>query len=373
MSDTPFGGLFGDIFKILGQQGPDAWFETARNLALTVARGEDGDPNPDPAERVRLERLAPLVARHVESIVGATVTTEITSVNRTALTMAALEQWRPLVGPMLEAPLAVFDEDDDEVPAGLGQIAAAIGPLFTGFQLGSVAGHFSERAWSLAALALPREHAMAMLVVNNVASFAEEWSLDVDAATVFATARELAANVVLAQPGTADALRALLLDAVREATSAQGDIVSRLAKIVSPEDLATLMNDPEKLLDGVAVPEESDATRRVNAAVAALGAYFDLVATSVVETMFGPQPQLREAYRRYKLADARGEDAAAALFGVDAHGEWQKSAEEFVRAVVAEATVARFSAFLRADGLPSAEELTNYRAWLERIEQSPLQ
>jgi len=44
--------------------------------------------------------------------------------------------------------------------------------LFSGFQMGSVAGHFSERAWSLAALPLPRVDAERQIVVNNLASFA---------------------------------------------------------------------------------------------------------------------------------------------------------------------------------------------------------
>ena len=35
--------MFGDLFKLLGQQGPDAWFQTATQLALNVARGDDGD------------------------------------------------------------------------------------------------------------------------------------------------------------------------------------------------------------------------------------------------------------------------------------------------------------------------------------------
>ena len=51
MTGNPFGEMFGDIFSMLGQQGPDAWFTTATQLALNIARGEDSDPNPLPIER----------------------------------------------------------------------------------------------------------------------------------------------------------------------------------------------------------------------------------------------------------------------------------------------------------------------------------
>jgi uncharacterized protein (DUF2342 family) len=373
MSDNPFGSMFGDLFNILGQQGPDAWFDTARNLALNVARGDDGDPNPDPAERQRVEQFEALVSRHVARIFGVLVDDGVRCANRTELTLAALEQWRPLVTPMIEAPAPdLSDIVDPSVSATLGQLASTIGPLFVGFQLGSVAGHFSERAWSLAALALPRENQSRQFVVNNVAHFADEWSLDRDATTAFALAREIVASVILSQPGTGDALRALLIDAVRDAAAAQGDILSKLTTMSDPSELTALMGNPEALLDGLDVPEATDATRAINAAAAILRAVFDAAAFEITEQLFGPVPQLREAYLRYRLADARGEDAAAALFGIDTHGEEQHLADEFVAAIVKAHSLEAFAALLRADGLPTHDELDAPLAWFERVANSPL-
>ena len=164
MSDNPFGGMFGDIFSMLGQQGPDAWYTTATQLALNIAQGTDGDPNPSPLERQRLEELAPLVARHVDAIFAVSCDADVTAVNRSGLTIAALAQWRPLMEPMLNAPSVKADDLDVAADNALmAQMAATIGPLFIGFQMGSVAGHFSERAWSLAALPLPRLDAQRLL------------------------------------------------------------------------------------------------------------------------------------------------------------------------------------------------------------------
>ena len=111
---------------------------------------------------------------------------------------------------------------------------AALGPLFTGFQMGSVAGHFTERAWSLAALALPRDSDERLLVVNNLAGFAESWSLERDEVYVFALAQEFVASLVLSRPGTGDALRALLLDTVAAAAAAQGSLIERLGSLPTP-------------------------------------------------------------------------------------------------------------------------------------------
>lgn len=373
MSDNPYGGFLGDLLNILGQQGPNAWFDTARSLALTVARKDDGDPNPEPTERQRFEQFSPIVARHVGALFEVSLDHDINVATRTALTVAALDQWRPLVNPMIDnaalaSPPALADDDEGM----FGQFAATIGPLFTGFQLGSVAGHYSDRAWSLAALALPRESRELIVVANNVARFAEDWSLDRDATAVFALAREMAASVVLTQPGTGDALRALLLESVRDSVAAQGDLMDRIARSVTPETLASLAGDPSSLLDGLDAPEPTAATRAVDAATAALRAVFDAVAFSVCEQMLGPVGALREAYRRYRMADARGEDAAAALFGIATHGDHQGAADTFVAHILTADGFDGFSPLLHADGLPTYAELWLPDAWRERVAASPL-
>jgi uncharacterized protein (DUF2342 family) len=363
--------MFGDIFNILGQQGPDAWFDTATQLALNIARGTDGDPNPEPIERQRLEELAPLVGRHVDALFGVSSPPLITAVNRSALTTAALAQWRPLIAPLVAASPAA-DELDVAANPMMAQIASTLGPLFTGFQMGSVAGHFSERAWSLAILPLPREDGDRLLVVNNLASFAEAWSLEHDEVYVFALAQEFVASLVLTQPGTGDALRALLFDAVRDATQAQGDLLTRLQSIVNPEDLTSFINNPEALLDGIELPEETDATRAINAAASVLSAFFEAAAHEITEAILGPRPALVEAYRRHRHSDARGEDAAAALFGISTQGPHHEQAHDFVATLQRTHTLKVFDALLRVDGLPSASELSDPEAWYERVTTSPL-
>ena len=372
MSDNPFGGMFGDIFSLLGQQGPDAWFTTATQLALNIARGTDGDPNPEPIERQRLEELAPLVRRHVDTLFGVSREHALSAVNRSELTIAALTQWRPLLGPLVTDTATLPAELDAEANPVMAQMAATLGPLIAGFQMGSVAGHFSDRAWSLAALPLPRLDDKSLLVVNNLKAFAEAWSLERDDVYVFALAQEFLASLVLSQPGTGDALRALLFDAVREATKAQGDLLTRLQGMVNPEDLSELMSNPESLLDGIEIPEESDATRAVNAAASVLLAFFDAAAREITQTILGPRPALVEAYKRHRLSDARGEDAAAALFGISTQGSHHDDAARFVETIAEAHTLGAFDALLRVDGLPSASELEDPAAWFERVTNSPL-
>ena len=364
--------MFGDIFSLLGQQGPDAWYTTATQLALNIARGTDDDPNPQPIERQRLEELAPLVERHVDALLGVSREASVVAVNRSALTTAALAQWRPLMEPIVAGAGSIgngLDLGDNQMMA---QMAAALGPLFTGFQMGSVAGHFSERAWSLAALPLPRLDGQRLIVVNNLKSFAEAWSLERDEVYVFALAQEFLASLVLTQPGTGDALRALLIDTVRESTKAQGDLMTRLQEMINPEDISEFMSNPEMLLDGIEMPEESDATRAINAAASVLVAFFEAAAHEVTTAILGPRPALVEAFQRHRRTDARGEDAAAALFGISTQGPHHDAAAAFVFAMRDEHTLKVFDALLRVDGLPSAAELDLPSAWYERVTNSPL-
>jgi uncharacterized protein (DUF2342 family) len=374
VTSNPFGDMFGDIFSMLSQQGPDAWFATATQLALNIARGDDGDPNPSPLERQRLEELAPLVGRHVDALFGVSVEPTVTAVNRSALTIAALEQWRPLMGPMVTpSPTApTSDELDVNENQLMAQISSTIGPLFTGFQMGSVAGHFSERAWSLAVLPLPRERHERLLVVNNLAAFANAWSLEHDEVYVFALAQEFVASLVLTQPGTSDALRALLIDTVNEASAVQGDLMERLQSMMETGNLNDMMNDPASLLDGISVPEDSHATRAINAAASVLLAFFSAAAQNITETLLGPRPALIEAFARHRRSDARGEDAAAALFGIATQGPHHDAATEFVSTLASEHGLSVFGALLRVDGLPSATELYDPHAWYERVTNSPL-
>ena len=372
MSDNPFGGMFGDIFSLLGQQGPDAWFTTATQLALNIARGADGDPNPEPIERQRLEELAPLVGRHVDALLGVPREHAVTAVSRTTLTLAALAQWRPLMEPMVTSSASMGQDLDLADNPLMAQMAATLGPLFAGFQMGSVAGHFSERAWSLAALPLPRLDDQRLLVVNNLKSFAEAWSLETDEVYVFALAQEFVASLVLSQPGTGDALRALLIDTVREAAKAQGDLLTKLQSMVDPSDLDKLMSDPESLLDGIEMPEETDATRAINAAASVLLAFFEAAAHAITTAILGPRPALVEAYRRHRRSDARGEDAASALFGISTQGPHHDAAARFVASMKDDHTLRVFGALLRVDGLPSAAELHDPASWYERVTNSPL-
>ncbi len=371
----PFGPMFDDLMRMLSQQGSDAWFTNATQMAMSIARGDDGDPNAHPELRQRLEQLAPLVSRHLAQRMGQPLTETLEATTRSQLTQSALVQWRPLLEPMVtltqNLPGLGEVEGFEESAGMMAQFAHTLGPLFLGFQLGSVAGHYSERAFSLAALPLPRTDS-ATLVVNNIARFAEEWSLDLDQVMTFALVEELVSALVLSQPGVGDALRFILADTVREAARTQGDILSRLQDMSGSADASELLAHPERLLEGLQSPEDSSATRALNAALAALLAVGDVVADEITGALTGPHDTLLEAWRRRRQSAARGEAAAAARFGASPQGVHPERAARWARHILSTHGDEALSALLRADALPSDDELSDPERWWNRVSTSPL-
>jgi uncharacterized protein (DUF2342 family) len=366
----PFGGenFLNDLLNIVSQQGPDAWRGTAEHLARSVARGEDGDPNPDPLVRSRLDGLTPLVARHLEAIIATPVPAACQVVTRVDFALLAIEEWAPLLERAVHTSPALGDIVPDEVAPMLDQMTAMMGPLLGGFQLGSAAGHFAQHAWSLGVLALPRRTATPHLHIGNLVTFAREWSIDLDTALTFGLAFELAAAAVLHRPGVADATGAVLLDALADARGQQQALFEQLGGLMQPGGMA----NPEEIFGRLPEPKPTAATMALETYTAVLREWCLVLAGEVTTAMVGSAAVPLEAVRRHFASTTRGEDAAAALFGLRLRGDTVALARTFVHDITT--TVGRDAlwALVRVDGAPSRVELESPTSWWERVSASPL-
>ena len=68
---NPFEGMpfFGDLLKMLGNQGAVQW-DGARQIAVSIATGGESEPNVDPMERIRFEQLSRVADLHVARATG---------------------------------------------------------------------------------------------------------------------------------------------------------------------------------------------------------------------------------------------------------------------------------------------------------------
>jgi len=368
-----FEGLLGDLLKAMGGAPATAWYEAAKGLAHSVVADEQEGFNPDPVARIRLEELARVVGMHLEEATGL-VAEGVEPVTREAWAVAALASWRPRIEPLVHSastapPLPV--EPDDPSGAMLARFAQSMGPMFVGLQVGSAAGHLAERALGASEFPLPWPASdRALVVVRNVEQFADDWSVDRDAATAFTLARELAARAVYARPAIAERVEALLAAATAAQMAAQRSLLERLADADSVERLAGLLGDPESLLEGLsgleatATGPDHDA---LNAAVTALAAYFDEIARVVAARVLGDAGALVEAWHRHRAGDSKGAEVAGSLFGVDLGRERVDLGAAFVAGVTQrEGFEALARLATKPESLPTPAEIVAPGLWLAR-------
>ena len=376
---NPFdGGLLGDLLKVLsGQAGGSPWFESAKALALGVAASEQPESNPDPLERIAIERVADVAARHVSDLTGHLVSaSDLTAVGRGPWALAQLDAWRPQIEAVIEAQsastatsLTQLASEDGEMPAMFGQLAATLGPMLLGMQFGSAAGHLAERALGSYALPLPwPSGAPLLLVPENIGAFAEDWSIPLEEARLFAVTRELAGRTVISSPAVADRINELLGAAMRDTLGAQSSLLEKLGSGGDPEMLASLMGDPEALMAELSTPQGLESTARLTAATTALAAYVDHLAATVASRLTASHSLLVEAWRRHRITDAKGEQAAGGLFGLDLSANEVERGDAFVTGVLERAGEDGLARLLEGGiTLPTPSEINAPGLWLERI------
>jgi len=395
---NPFQSLLGDLMNMLGTNAPNQW-EMTRSFALNVATGGTPESNVDPVQRIRLEQLSRVAELNVTEATGLPVTPDgrrltCVPVGHGDWTLRALESWRAVLTAMTPAPgpgpasapseASPTDPFAGEDPMGglgdlLGQWATAIGPMFFGLQIGSVVGHLSQRALGQYPLAIPWAPSDELvLVTDNIATFATDWSLPEEEALLWVCARELASNSVLTRPAIRARIEELLMAMAASSAAAQQDLTGRLGGLGLPggteaggmdlESLQGMFGDPEALLGELLTPESRRTSDQLTAVAIVVDAYADHVATLVGQKLVGSHAQLAEAWYRRRTERGKGEEAAGALFGLDLDQTQVDRGRSFVSGVVereGEDGLARL--WVSGRNLPTPSEVDAPGLWLERI------
>ena len=413
--NDPFQGLLADLLKMIGgaTASPTAWLDAARSLAQGVATDGQPEENADPLVRIRLEELGRVAELHVADATGLPLdrATTLVPVGRGAWAQRTLDAWAPTLarvveaqrgaaggsaggaasgGPMPRPPGADGTErsgtpgldrwgGDVPRPFGMdegfeeliGRFATTMGPVLVGMQFGSAAGHLAQRALGQYALPLPWPASAEVLIVpDNVARFAGDWSLPPDEARLWVCVRELAAHVVLSQPHVASRIRGLVDVVTAEMVATQQGLAERIGgEAGDPEALQRILSDPESLLADLLTPGQRRTSDELVAVTTVVAAYVDHVTGRIAGTLTGVAGALSEAWYRYQIEESSSVQAAGALFGLDLSREQVDRGAAFVRGVVDRAG---------EDGLvrlwddprhlPTPAEVDAPGLWLERID-----
>jgi putative hydrolase len=409
MSDSPFPGdgnnpfagmpLFGDLARMLQSQGPLAW-DAARQLALSTASGGRPEVNVDPIERIKLEQLARVADLHVTGATGLTTSVDgrsvqVVPVSRTTWAHQTLDDLRPLFerlaealgtdkgGPATTAAGPGADPstdltglpDEEATDAWLSGLMQFLSPMMLGMTAGSLVGNLAVRSLGQYDLPNPRPRRDTLpVVIENLAAFGDEWSLDGDDLRLWICLHELTHHAVFGVPHVRQLLDELLGEWTAGFETDPHSLERRLGEIdpAGGDPMASfqqLLSDPELLLGAVRTPAQAALQPRLEALVLVVTGYVDNVMDRVGTNLIGSYGMVTEAIRRRRVEASASDRFVERLFGLELTQDRYDRGAAFVDGVVERAGTDALDRLWRsADQLPTPAELDAPGLWLARID-----
>jgi putative hydrolase len=384
--------FLGDLAKMLGQRGGMAW-DSARQLAVTVATEGESEINVDPAERIAIEQLARVADLHVADVTGLSTSASgravtVLPVNRTRWVMDTLEAYRPLVERLADALGAAPDglEPEDPTDPTAGMFAGMLQmfqPMVLAMTAGSMVGHLGQRTLGQYDLPIPRPLTgqgadELLLVVPNMDAFADEWSLPRDDVRLWVCVHEIAHHAVLGVPHVRAALDDLLERYASSFRSDPGVLEERIGELdlADPEAMAglqELLGSPDLVLGAITSPEQDALRPRLEALVAVVVGVVDHVLDAVGGKLITGYPMLTEALRRRRVTAGDADRFVERLFGLEMGQATYERGAAFVAGVVERAGEDGLRRLWAEPGnLPTPAEVDAPGLWLARLDLGSL-
>jgi len=401
--DDPLGALnffLQDMGRMFASGSADAW-ETAAQLAGSVANEGRDDPNVDPVDRFAVEQLARVAELQVQDVTGFGGDEAITfeALNRTQWARRFLTDHRPLIqriSASVEAALrAQLGQLGDELgsgehPATLGlpgmsgeglveQLMGMMGPMMLGMMAGTTAGHVAARALGHYELPIPRPTDSTLtMVLSSVDEFATEWSLPPDTVRLWVCLSDVAHHHVVHVPHVATRLNSLLSDYASSFSTDPEEIERRISLLGIDEMLGgsepefealqRLAADPELLLGAMQSDRQRELMVEIDTLVATIEGYVDHVLDTIGERLLPQYAQVTEALRRRRVEAGPASRFAERLFGLELSQATFDRGGDFVRGIKVRGgddAVARL--WDDVSHLPTPAELDAPGLWLARL------
>jgi putative hydrolase len=380
--------FLGDIAKMLGQQGGMAW-DSARQLAISVATDGTSEANVDPLERMKIEQLARVADLHVADVTGLSTAVAGRSIvavpaNRTRWVMDSLDAYRPLVERLASALGAVPDDldgagEDDQMTGMFAGMLQMFQPMLLAMTAGSMVGHLARRSLGQYDLPIPRPIGSAgsdelLLVVPNLDAFADEWSLSKDDLRLWVCVHEIAHHAVFGVPHVRAAMDDLL---ARYTSSFRSDPEALESQIgdLDPTDpnalaeLQSLIGSPDLVLGAITSPEQHALRPQIEALVAVVAGVVDHVLDVVGAKLIPSYGMLSEALRRRRVEAAESDRFVERLFGLELGQATYDRGAGFVAGVIERAGEEGLRRlWADAANLPTPPEVDAPGLWLARLD-----
>ncbi len=387
--ENPFKGmpLFGDLARMFQQQGPVNW-DAARQLALSIALGDEAESNTDPLDRIKIEQLARVADLQVANATG--LSTSITGqgvtvvpVSRTLWAQQALDAYRPLFAQLADSlhqdagsPLAADDLPAASDPmAWMGPLMEMIGPTMLGMTAGSMVGHLARRSFGPYDLPIPRPPSDELtILVANLDEFGHEWSLPGDDLRLWVCLHEIATHAVLGVPHVRARIDQYLHDYLAGFENDPGGLERRLGEVdlgdpTSAAGLESLFGDPEALLGAIQSPAQLSLLPGFEALINVVVGYVDHIMDTIGQGLISSYGMVTEALRRRRVQADESSRFVERLFGLELTQASYDRGSRFIAGVVERAGdegLARL--WSREQDLPTPAEVDAPGLWLARID-----
>ena len=371
--------LFGDIARMLSQQGGATW-DAARQLALSVAADNAPEANVDPLERIRLEQLSRIAELHVASITGLPTTfsranVTIVPVTRGQWAATTLDAWKPLLeklsGSLGPADVTVAPDD----PMGfLAPLLRFISPMLLGMTAGSMVGHLAKRSFGQYDLPIPRTpNDDLMIVPANLDDFATEWSLTADDLRLWVCIQEIAMHTVLRIPHVRTTLDSMLGEYAAGFEPDPSALEERFSSfdMSDPSSLSmeTAFADPEFLLGAMRSDAQRELLPRFEAVVAAIVGWVDHVVDTATASVLSSSTMIAEAVRRRRVESSDADRFVERLFGLELTQATYDRGRSFIDGIVERAGSDGLVRLWESERtLPTPAEVDAPGLWLARID-----
>ncbi len=383
----PFGAMpfFGDLFRMMSSAPSSAW-ESARQLAVTVATEGTSEPNVEPATRIALEQLGRVADLHVADASGLSTSIrgrspEIAAVTRGMWAQRTLDAYRPLLERLatsLSSNQALLPDDlaQDPAAAMFAPMMQAMAPMMLAMTAGSMVGQLATRCLGGFDLPIPRDGTHELLVlVHNVDEFANEWSLPIDELRLWVCINEIAHHAVLGIPHVGATLHDLLdayASGFRPDPSALFDRIGDLDPTAGVEGLARIQEslaDPDVVLGVVQSAQQRAMLPNLEALVAVIEGFVDHIMDTIGTTLMPAYGRITEAVRRHRVETDRADRFVERILGLNLTQAQYDRGNSFVAGVLERAGDAGLTRlWIDATNLPTPAEVDAPGLWLARID-----
>ncbi len=381
-----------------GSAGP---WDSAAQLAGSIASRGAPESNVDPVDRMAVEQLARVAELQVQDATGRALDAPVRLVplNRSQWAKTFLNDEQDLleriagsIGQALQSQLGGLDADElagaseQATPFGISpealirQVMGMMGPMLLGMMAGSTAGHLAARALGHYELPLPRpaDEPLSM-VLANVDEFARSWSLPEDSIRLWVCLSDVVHHQVLTLPHVRDHLGALLREYAQGFDHDPEELDRRMRELGLDDllgsgepDMAAvqrLAGDPDLLLGAMQSAEQRALMPRIEATVAAVEGYVDVILDTIGARLIADYDQVTEALRRRRVEFGPEARFVERIFGLELSQATFDRGSAFVSGLVERAGTGVFEVLWSGtESLPTPAELDAPGLWLARMD-----